>query len=111
MGRQSAPGRKSSMMKGARGTTRASLQLASAKFQHWPLEVAFHSHRGRPLCPSIVARNMATLLMADLHPVESPKFWSDNQISASISLRIRIHLDEDGCPLETQPFPHATHLL
>jgi hypothetical protein len=57
--------------KGALGTTaRASLQLASAKFRHWSLEIAFHSHRGRlPLCPSIVARNMATLLMADLHLV------------------------------------------
>jgi hypothetical protein len=31
---------------GSLGTTaRASLQMASAKFRHWPLEMAFQSHR------------------------------------------------------------------
>ena len=55
-------------------TARASLNIALAKFRHWPLELAFHSHRGRiPICSSIVARNMATLLMADLHPVGGPE--------------------------------------
>ena len=70
MGRQSAHGRKSSMYKGALGTTaRASLHTASAMFRHWPLGMAFHSHRGRtPICSSIVDRNMATLLMDDLVP-------------------------------------------
>jgi len=60
---------------GAIGTTaRTSLQTTSDKFRHWPLEMAFHSHRGRtPICPSIVARNMATLLMADLHQVGGPE--------------------------------------
>ncbi len=60
---------------GALGTTaRASLQLASAKFRHWPLEMAFHSRRGcLPLCSYIVACNMATLLMADLHPIGGPE--------------------------------------
>ncbi len=59
---------------GALGTTtRPSLPLASTKFRNWPLELAFHSHRGHlPLCFSIVARNMATLLMADLHLVGGP---------------------------------------
>ncbi len=92
---------------GALGTTaRASLQTTSAKFRHWPLEMAFHSHRGRiPICSSIVSRNMSTLLMADLHPVGGPEIWSGNQISTSISSRIPVHLDEDGCPLEVQPFP------
>jgi len=74
--------------------------------------MAFHSHRGRvPICPSIVARNMATLLMADLHPVRGPEIWFGNQISTSISSRILFHLDEDGCPLEVQPFSQATLLL
>jgi len=57
---------------GALGSTaRASLQTTSAKFRHLPLEImAFHSRRGHtPICSSIVARNIATLLMADLHPV------------------------------------------
>ena len=65
---------------GALGTTaRASLRLASDKLRHWPLEMGFHSHRGRlPLCPSIVARNMATLLMVDLRHVGGPEIWSDN---------------------------------
>ena len=98
---------------GALGTTaRASLQLAAAKFRHMPLEMAFYLHRGRlPPCASIVARNMATLLMADLHPVGDLEIWFGNQISNSISSRIPIHLDEDGCPLAAQPFPHATRLL
>ena len=98
---------------GALGTTvRASFNIASAKFRHWPLELAFHSNRGRiPICSSIVARNMATLLMADLHPVGGPEIWSRNQISTSISSRIPVHLDSDGCPLEVQPFPQATLLL
>ena len=59
---------------GALGTTAmAFLQTTSAKFRHWPLEMAFHSHRGRiPTCTFIEARNMATLLMADLNPIGGP---------------------------------------
>ena len=59
---------------GALGTTaRASLHSASAKFRHWPLEIALHSDRESiPICSSIDAHNMATLLMADLHPVGGP---------------------------------------
>ena len=50
-------------------TAGAFLQGAAAKSWHWPLELAFHSRKnGFPLCPSIVARNMATLLTADLYP-------------------------------------------
>ena len=65
---------------GALGTTaRASLEAFAAKFRHWPLELVFHSHRRRtPICPSIVARNIATLLMADLHPVGGPEIWYGN---------------------------------
>jgi hypothetical protein len=99
--------------RGALGTTaRASLQTTSAKFRHWPLEMTFHSHRGRiPICSSIATRNMATLLMVDLHPVGGPEIWSGIQISTSISSRIPDYLDEDGCPLEVQPFPQTTLLL
>ena len=98
---------------GALGTTaRASLTMASAKFRHWPLELAFHSQRGRtPICSSIVVRNMATLLTADLHLVGGPEIWHGNQISTSISSKIPIHLDDDGCPMEVQLFPLATFLL
>jgi hypothetical protein len=86
--------------------------MASAMFRHWPLEMAFHSHRERiPICSSIVARNLATLLMTALHPVGGPEIWSGNLISTSISTRIPVHLDEDGCPLEAQPFPQPTRLL
>jgi len=93
-------------------TAKASLQPTSAKFRHWPLEMAFNSQRRRiPICSSILARNMATLLMADLHPVGGPEIWSGNQVSTSISSRIPVHLDEDGCPLEIQPFPQSTILL
>jgi hypothetical protein len=58
-----------------------------------------------------MARNMATLLMSDLHPTCGPKIWSGNQIFSSISSRIHIHLDEDGCPMGTHPFPPAKPLL
>ena len=60
--------------KGAMGiTARASLHLAPTKFRHHPLELAFHSHRGRlNLCSSVVAP-IATMLMADLHPVGGPE--------------------------------------
>jgi len=54
---------------------------------------------------------MATLLMSDLHPVGDPEIWSSNQISNSISSRIPIPLDEDGCPLSAHPFPQGTCLL
>jgi len=50
---------------GALGTTaRASLHGAASKFCQWPLELAFHSRKsGSPLCPSIVARYMASKVM------------------------------------------------
>ncbi len=74
--------------------------------------MVFHSRKGRtPLCPSIVARNLATLLMTDLHPVGGPEIWSGNRISTSIATRIPIDLDEEGCPSEIQSFPQAPHLL
>ncbi len=54
---------------------------------------------------------MANLLMADLHPVEDPKIWSGNPISTTVLPRNPVHLDEDGCPLEIQPYLLATLLL
>jgi len=54
---------------------------------------------------------MATLLMADLHPVGGLEIWSGNQISTSIKSRIPVPLDEDGCPLEVQPLPHTMLLV
>ena len=87
---------------GALGTTaKASLNMASAKFRHWPLELAFHPQRGRtPISFSIAARNMATLLAADLHLVGGPEIRYGNQISTSISSTIPIYQDDDGCPLK-----------
>jgi hypothetical protein len=40
-----------------------------------------------------------------------PEIRYGNQISTSISSLISIHLDEDGCPLQTQAFPAATFIL
>ena len=54
---------------------------------------------------------MATLLLADLHPIGGPEIWSGNGISTSISSLIPIQLDEDGCPLKIQAFPDATSTL
>ena len=58
-----------------------------------------------------MARNMATLLLADLHPTGGPEIWSGNNISTSISSLIPTQLDEDGCPLKLQPFPDTTSIL
>jgi hypothetical protein len=98
---------------GALGVTaRASVHRASARFRHWPMQLAFHTDRSRtPVCQSVMARNMATLLLADLHPTGGPEIWSGNNISTSISSLIPIHLDEDGCPLKLQPFPDTTSIL
>jgi hypothetical protein len=55
-------------------TTRASLHGAASKFHHWPLELVSHSRKsGSPVCPSIVARNMAPLITGDLHPTGAQK--------------------------------------
>jgi hypothetical protein len=98
---------------GALGATaRDSRTQAAIKFQHWSLELAFHSHRGgRPLCPSVVARNIATLLTADLHPLGGPKIWSGNELSPTTSSLIPITTDEDGCPTPTQPYTSANRIL
>ena len=76
------------------------------------MQLAFHTDRRRtPVCTSVMARNMATLLLADLHPIGGPEIWSGNGISTSISSLIPIQLDEDGCPLKNQAFPDATSTL
>ena len=88
---------------------RVSIQRASDEFRHWPIEMAFHTHRDhKPACKSVLARNMATLLLADLHPTGGPEIWSGNQISTSISSLIPIQLNDDGCPLEAQTFLDPT---
>jgi hypothetical protein len=98
---------------GALGTTaRAFLHGAASKFRQWPLGLAFHSKKsGSPLCPSIAARIMATLLTADLHPIRGQEILSGNQISTILSTRIPIQTDKDGCPLDTQQFPQPTLIL
>ena len=97
---------------GALGTTaRASLTQATGKFQHWPLELAFHSHNGHATCPFVIGRNVATLLTANLHPIGDTTTWAGNQISTSITSKIPITTDTDGCPTEDQPFPPTTKIL
>jgi hypothetical protein len=55
---------------GALGATaRTSLLQAETRFKHWPLELAFRTIKGRATCPSVIRRNVATLLIADLHPM------------------------------------------
>jgi hypothetical protein len=44
-------------------------------------------------------------------PHGRPEIWSGSQISTSISSLIPVQLDEDDCPLQTQPFPEATLIL
>jgi len=58
-----------------------------------------------------MARDMATLLMADLHPTGGPEIWSGNRISSSIASKIPIQTDSVGCPTDTQPFPPPLFIL
>jgi hypothetical protein len=90
---------------------KASYTQAAQKFKYWPLELAFHVHRGHATCPSVIGRNVATPLTADLHPMGTTEIWSDNQILASITAKIPIIPDEDGCPAEAQPSPPTTIIL
>jgi len=57
------------------------------------------------MCTSIMARNMAVLLMADLYPTGGPEIWSGNRISTSITSMIPIQTDTEGYPLGNQPSP------
>ena len=50
-------------------TARASLLQAKARFKNWPLKLVFHSIKGRATSPSVIGRDVATLLSADLHPM------------------------------------------
>jgi hypothetical protein len=39
------------------------------------------------------------------------KIWSGNQISTSLTARIPIIMNEDGCPNENQPFSPVINIL
>ena len=39
------------------------------------------------------------------------EIWYGNQISTSLTTRIPIIMDEDGCPNENQPFPPVINIL
>ena len=47
----------------------ASFSQAAENFKHWPLELVFHTHNGHASCPSVIGKDVATLLTADLHPM------------------------------------------
>ena len=66
---------------------------------------------GTPLCPSIIARNIATLIAADLHPLGGPEIWSGNPISIALTNAIPITTDEDGCPTTNQPYTRTDKIL
>jgi hypothetical protein len=59
--------------KGALGVTSlASFTQAAMKFKHWSLELAFHSQSDHATCLSVIGKNVATPLNADLHPRGNP---------------------------------------
>ena len=43
--------------------------------------------------------------------MDNEGIWSGNQISGSITAKIPIITDEDGCPAEEQPFLKKTKIL
>ena len=92
-------------------TARASIKQDSIKFKHSPLELAFNTHNGQATCPSVIERNVTTLLTTDLHPIGDTDIWTCNQIAASLAAKIPITMDEDGCPETDQPFPQSIKIL
>ena len=82
-------------------------------FRYWPLELAFHSRKKdhTPVCTSVMARNMATILMAYLHPTGGPEIWPGNRISFSVTTKIPIQTDLEGCKSHNQPFPPPLFIL
>ena len=76
------------------------------------MESEFHTHRGgKPLCPSIFARNIATLIAADLHPLGGPKIWSGSRISTTLTSSIPIITYEARCPTPSQPYTCVDRIL
>ena len=73
--------------------------------------MAFHTAKGHATCPSVIGRNVATLLTADLHPMGDTEIWSGNQISTSLIARLPIIMDEVDCPTIKQPFPPVINIL
>ena len=43
--------------------------------------------------------------------MEDTTIWAGNQISASITARIPITMDEDSCSAEVRPFPPTTKII
>jgi hypothetical protein len=69
-------------------------------------------HRGdRPLCPSMIASNIATPIATDLRPLGGPEFWSGNPRSTTLTLSIPTTTDEDGCPTPFQPYTRVNLIL
>jgi hypothetical protein len=61
-------------------TAMAFYTQAAAKSKHWALELAFHTDNDHATCPSVIGRNVVTLLTADLHPMGETEIWSGKQI-------------------------------
>jgi len=97
---------------GALGTTaRASLLQAETRFKHLTLELAFHTIKRHATYPSVMERNVATQLTADLHPMGGIEIWKGNYIANSIATKNPITMDEDGSPTEWQSFPPLIKIL
>ena len=98
--------------KALEATSRASLCQAVARFEKLPLELAFHTNRGgRPLCPSIITRNIATLVAANLHPMGGPEIWLGSSISITLTTTIPINIDEDHGRTPSQPYTSINRIL
>ena len=92
-------------------TARASL-AAAAKYAQWPLQQAFDLTRtGTPVCTSLPAKCMATIIMGDLHPMGGPPIWEGNPISQALISAITVATDNEGCPLPIQPYPRIDLIL
>jgi hypothetical protein len=92
-------------------TTRASLCQASTKFNHCPVKLAVYTHNGHATCPSVIGRNVATLLTVDLYPMGDMEIRASNHRSASLAAKIPITMVAAGCPKMYQPFPQPTKIM
>ncbi len=66
---------------------------------------------GTPLCPSIIARYIAILIVAELHPLGAQKSGRENPISIALTNAIPIPTEEDSCPATIQPYTRTHRIL
>ena len=75
------------------------------------LGLAFHTHKEHATYPSVIGRNVASLLTAYLHSMGDKEIWKGHPIANSLASKIPVTMDAYGCPTEEQLFPPPTNII